>query len=135
MALVEWSDEFSVNIGDIDAQHQQLLGIVNRLHDAMRIGEGKTALEKTFAELVAYTKMHFAFEEELMARHGYELAAEHKKLHEKLTAQVIDMQRRYEDGGAVMSVEVLHFLKHWISGHIRENDRQYSSHLRSKGVL
>jgi hemerythrin len=135
MALIDWSDEFSVNIKDIDAQHKKLIELINRLHDAMRVGQGKAALDAILTDLVAYTQTHFAFEEQLMAKHGYAAAAEHKQAHDILTESVLKMQKQYQSGALVMSVEVLQFLKQWLSAHIMGSDKRYTAHLNSKGVL
>jgi len=55
MALMQWNDSLSVNVGMIDKQHQKLVGMINELNDAMRQGKGKDILGKTLNELVAYT--------------------------------------------------------------------------------
>jgi hypothetical protein len=39
--LFPWSDTFSVNIGIIDTQHKNLVGMINDLHQAMVAGHGK----------------------------------------------------------------------------------------------
>lgn len=137
MALIDWSNDLSVNISEIDAQHKRLIAMINELHDAMRVGQGKAALEKTFADLVRYTQTHFAYEEKLMAQHGYSPseAAAHKKEHDTLTAKVLEMQKQYASGELVMSVEVLQFLKQWLGFHIQGTDKRYTSHFNGKGVI
>ena len=43
MAIIEWKDEYSVGIQSIDQQHKIWVGLINKLHDAMKKGEGKKA--------------------------------------------------------------------------------------------
>jgi hemerythrin len=40
MALIQWNDGLSVNVVEIDRQHQKLIGMINDLNDAMRQGKG-----------------------------------------------------------------------------------------------
>ena len=39
MPLLEWNDTFSVGFEEIDNDHKQLIGIVNRLDDAITAGK------------------------------------------------------------------------------------------------
>lgn len=135
MALIDWSNDLSVNIKEIDQQHKKLVDLINTLHEAMRVGQGKTALEKILAELIVYTQTHFAYEESLMAKHGYATAAAHKKEHDDLAATVVDTQKQYASGQLVMSVEVLQFLKQWLTKHIQVTDKAYTKHFNAKGIV
>jgi hemerythrin len=135
MALVEWTDEFSVNIREIDAQHKQLIAMINDLHEVMRTGGGKDALAKILDDLADYTTYHFAYEESLLVRHGYHDAADHAAEHEQLAAQVAEMQQHFHAGTFVMSVDVMQFLKQLLAFHMQGTDRQYTAFLNGKGVV
>ena len=37
MALITWDDSYSVKVDKIDGQHQKLMGLINQLHEAMKI--------------------------------------------------------------------------------------------------
>jgi hemerythrin len=56
MAHMEWSENLSVGINEIDEQHKKLVSQINALHDGMRSGQGKDTLEKTLGELADYTR-------------------------------------------------------------------------------
>ena len=64
--MFEWSNNYSVGIGSIDAQHQNLFAIARELHAAMTAGQGKASLARILDRLVQYTAVHFAHEERLM---------------------------------------------------------------------
>lgn len=49
MALITWNDNFSVNIAEIDKQHQKLITIVKANHNNDAIGQ-------VLAALLDYTK-------------------------------------------------------------------------------
>ena len=132
--MFEWREEFSVQIGSIDAQHKTLFAIAEELYKAMAACQSKTMMARILDRLVQYTRSHFAHEERLMQLHGYPDFAAHKAEHEALTAKVISFQADFQQGRASISVQLLHFLKNWLEGHIQGTDRKYSALLRSKAA-
>lgn len=135
MPLIVWSDILSVGIKEIDAEHKELVRITNHLCDAISADHGQEALGKTLTDLVAYTQSHFAHEERLFAKTNYPDAEAHKKEHEMLTRQVIDIQRRFnEEATAALSLEVMGFLREWLITHIQGSDMKYAPHLKSQGI-
>ena len=125
MALIEWTDNFSVNNLIIDQQHKKLVDLVNQLHDAMKSGKGKEALSSIFDELIRYTKEHFSYEEKLMESKNYPAFISHKKLHSDLTNQVIELKNKFDSGKTSLSIEVQNFLKNWLTNHILDEDKKY----------
>jgi hemerythrin len=134
MALITWNESFSVKVKQFDDQHKKLIDMVNELHDAMKVGKGKDVLEKILAGLIQYTVTHFANEERLMKQHNYPEYEQHKKEHNLLTLQVNDVQRKFREGGAVLSQSVLQFLKEWLQNHIQGTDKNYAPFLNGKGI-
>lgn len=134
MAFIQWRQDFSTGIGQIDEQHKKLVGMVNDLYEAMSKGEGKDALGRVLGGLVSYTKGHFATEERLMTQHAYPGFAAHKTEHDKLTAQVLELEAKFKAGKAVMTVQVASFLKDWLANHILNTDKQYGPYLLGRGV-
>lgn len=135
MSFMEWSDRMSVGVKLLDTDHQLLVKMINELYDAMKAGHGKDSLGKTLNSLVHYTKVHFAHEEKFFVQTGYPAAADHKKQHDQLTHQVIEIQQKYQNGAtSLLSVEVLDFLKDWLVNHIQGSDKNYGPYLNSKGI-
>jgi hemerythrin len=134
MALITWSEEYRVGIKEIDAQHQKLVGMINTLHDAMKTGKGKEVIQPILTELLAYTKTHFSREQELFAQFGYPSRDTHGKIHNNLTKQVVDLKAKVDAGSGVLAVEVMAFMKEWLTAHIIAEDKKYAPFLKSKGV-
>jgi hemerythrin len=135
MSLIEWNENMSVGVKLLDTDHQKLIGMLNQLHDAMKAGHGKDSLGKTLDALVSYTKVHFGREEQFFAQTGYPEAAEHKKQHDELTRQVLDIQKKFKNGAqGLVTVEVMVFLKDWLVNHIQGTDKKYGPYLNSKGI-
>jgi hemerythrin len=135
MPLMQWNDKLSVGIEVFDNDHKKLVGMVNDLFDAMNSGKGKEALSRVLDGLITYTKTHFAREEEYMTKAGYPKLAAHQKEHADLARQVLDVQKKWHEGqNAVLSMEVLNFLKNWLIKHIQGSDKEYGPFLHGKGI-
>jgi hemerythrin len=117
---------------EIDAQHRELVDILNRLHEAVLGGESKKALEGILAELVHHTQMHFASEEQLMQTHGFPRLAGHKIEHKQLTDRVVKFQEELNAGRITLGLEMLTSLKHWLSNHIMSTDQQYGAYIANR---
>jgi len=134
MSMFEWKQEYSLDHRDIDGQHQKLFAFANELHAAMSQGHGKDALSKTLANLVSYTKQHFANEERLMQANHYPDYPKHKADHEALTSKVEAFQKDFEAGRLGMTVELLQFVKDWLRHHIGETDKKVAEFLKTKAA-
>ena len=69
-----------------------------------------------------------------MLQHGYPDLPVHKLEHEALTRQVLAFQDDFRSGHAVISVQLLTFLKEWLEKHIKASDRKYVPYL-SKAMV
>jgi len=135
MPLMTWNDKLSVGVKVLDDDHKKLVGMVNQLYDAIQSGHGKDSLGKTLDGLIEYTKVHFGHEEQFFAQTSYAASADHKKEHDDLTRQVLDIQQKYKKGATgCLSLEVMNFLKNWLVTHIQGSDQKYGPYLNSKGI-
>ncbi len=134
MSLIHWGSNLALGVTVIDEQHHQLVDILNELHGAMEGGKGREVMAHVLGELIAYTQMHFATEEKLMAQHGYAQSAAHKAEHAKLVADVGDFAGKFKAGKATVTVELLKFLREWLSHHILGSDKALATALAAKGV-
>ena len=135
MPLMEWSEKLSVGIAQFDGEHKKLVGMVNNLFDAVQAGRGKDVLGPILDGLITYTKTHFANEERYMSQHAFPELAAHKNEHEALTRQVMDVEKKFKAGAtAVLSMEVMNFLKNWLVKHILGTDKHYGPYLNARGV-
>ena len=134
MTLISWNNNLSLNIKEIDEQHKKLIGMVNEPHSAMGSGKGKETLGKVLAGLIEYTKSHFSAEERFMDRHQYPGYLKHKAEHDAFTKQVLDLQGKYTEGKTVVTVEVMNFLKDWLTTHIQDSDKKYGPFLTARAL-
>lgn len=134
MALFNWKDDYSVKVKEIDEQHQQLIALINKLHDAMGEKRGKEVVGEILKRLADYTVYHFANEERLLRSNGYPEYDAHHDKHVKMTGKVMALQEDLKSGKITLSIEVMNFLKNWLDKHILGTDKKYSSFLNEKGV-
>ncbi len=64
--FVEWSNELSVGIEEIDFQHKVLIDLLNEIHEAIQQRQDTEVTRNIVRRLDEYTRVHFAVEESLM---------------------------------------------------------------------
>jgi hemerythrin len=129
MAFIKWKNSYSVNVIEFDQQHRRLIDIINRLHEAMKRGGTPDEVGRTVTDLLAYTSLHFRYEEELLARTGYPDLAAHKKVHRAMEGQVEKFSAEVASGRASLPLQLMSFLKDWLTRHILETDMRYTEHV------
>ncbi len=134
MALIEWKDEYSVGVQQIDVQHKRLFEILNEFYDDIMAIRGQEVLQKVVNDLSEYAVIHFKTEEDIMTKIGYPDYDAHKKEHETFVQKVIDLQKNLQGGGFVLSIDVLNFLKDWLVHHILKVDKQYTEFFHKHGI-
>jgi len=135
MALLAWDDEkYSVGVKSIDGQHGVLFELINDLYEAMRKGQANKLTGALLKKLVDYTQTHFAAEEKMMADAKYPALAEHRVKHRDLIKQVGDFTSRFEKGEIALNLDLMSFLRDWLTNHIQKVDREYSPWMNQHGV-
>lgn len=125
MALFSWESRYTVGIARWDRQHQRLFELLNKLHDGMRAGYGRTVLLRILEELFEYTNQHFVEEERAMHFFSYPSAAAHQAQHDTLRAQVSQFLKECQEGAGRIRVEIVNFGVRWLTHHILNIDREY----------
>jgi hemerythrin len=130
---LQWSEEFSVGIPEIDEQHKTLFTLVNTLYVAILDHKGTAACTEVLDELVDYTRVHFGLEQSLMHIGKYPEYENHCALHRELVDEVVALQDKIRSGKASISFELLHFLRTWLIKHILGEDKKYAAFFASNG--
>ncbi|MBN2525009.1 MAG: bacteriohemerythrin [Deltaproteobacteria bacterium] len=130
----KWDKSWEIGLEEIDAQHRQLVDIINELGEAMKSRKTIDVIGNVLKELEDYTRKHFAFEEALMRRYGYEGLDAHKPLHVKFVSQLREFRNEAAGGSISIGVKMYNFLGDWLRGHIRGTDTQYAEVIKAKGA-
>jgi len=138
MALIEWNDGLKLGVTTIDRQHQRLIGIANRLEDAVKQGLGPDVISETMDDLIIYTASHFSMEEEYFALFDYADAEEHKLEHAALIEKVKTFAANYHESagtnGPAFAEEMLQFLGIWLRYHMLETDAKFVKLFKERGL-
>lgn len=132
--IIEWSDELSIGIPEIDIEHRFLVALVNGLHSKILANESQQSLAETFSHLIRYTEKHFRNEEAVMQAVGFPLLEQHQDQHFDLADHATDLCRAYLSGAKSIDLELLAFLKDWISHHILIEDSKIADYLGDRSV-
>ncbi len=128
---VAWSDEYALDLPEIDEQHKFLFRLID---DVWRTVVNKADRDTTLGvvgELERYTVTHFAAEEAFMREQQYSLYHEHRAEHEKFVARIA-LEKASVKAGRPLSLELMHFLRDWLVLHIRFTDRAYADEFRDR---
>lgn len=135
MPLMTWDKTMSVSVEAFDTQHQKIINMMNNLAEAMEQGKGADAVGKTLDELLEYVLVHFESEEVYFERFIYSDTREHVLQHEFFVKKVAALKDSFDDGGTVLSGDLILFLKDWWIHHIMVTDKMYSEYFNERGLF
>ena len=134
MPLILWDNSFSVNVREIDEQHQKLFDLINSLYESMKKGLGKEILPKIIDELFHYVEKHFSTEEKYFDRFNYPESESHKIEHYNFLKKVSEFKKSYEEGQKGLTIDIITFLQEWLVRHIKVVDKKYSAFFNENGL-
>lgn len=122
MSLLEWHEEYSVGVDDVDYEHQEMIDLINQVHRELQDPGSGTGVDQFLGEIFARISAHFALEERIMREAGYGEYAEHKEDHEKLLDELRDLMDDYEQRGSFNEIILGRTLSDWFGIHFRTFD-------------
>ena len=134
MSLIQWDSKFNVGVRTLDGQHQQLINIINELHEAMCKGHAKEVQTALLQRLSRYAAEHLNTEEKMLSSNGYPNFAQHKAQHDNYISKMREFEQKVGTGHVSLAITLLPFLKDWWTGHILKTDQQYTVFFKQKGV-
>jgi hemerythrin len=132
--MFQWDEKYSVGIQSIDSQHKEIFLHLNKLLEAMKLGQASDVITPIILDLEKYAVLHFQKEEFFFQRFNFQGSAEHIKEHYDFTKKVISLKEDLKSGKVTLSFELLNFLKDWIDHHILIVDKQYVECFRQNGL-
>jgi hemerythrin len=132
MAYLDWKDEFSVGVAEMDSQHKRWIEIINELHDAMKSGQTVKAMSSVLKKMTDYIVVHFKTEEALLEKNNYPGLDKHRIIHEKYALEIHSFVDQFSKGKILMSLDVMDSLKNWLTNHIKMSDKEYGKFITGK---
>jgi hemerythrin len=122
MSLIEWKQQYSLGVAEVDHEHRELIELINALYESLNDANSDADVSDFLGELYTRISAHFALEEKIMRDQEYDEYDDHKADHERLLDGIRDLMDDYEDG---VYVDVGRFGKHldeWFTEHFRTRD-------------
>jgi len=128
-----WNNDMSVGSEELDNQHRRLIEILNEVHRAfVRNEQEETA--RVLDVLSQYMVYHFTMEEVYFEMCDYCGREEHIREHRMFRDKVEEFIRKYKSKDAMLTLEILNFLKSWIEDHLIGSDQKYKECFAKHGV-
>ncbi|QZY55043.1 bacteriohemerythrin [Crassaminicella profunda] len=136
--MFEWKSDYKVHIAEIDQQHKKLLQIGGRLVDLLKLKDDIDHYDEIIEilrELREYTEYHFAHEEKLLEKYGYQQLRIHKRQHKSFVNKIIQLENQdIDEKQKGIELHMIEFLANWIENHILKTDHEYEDFLHEKDV-
>ena len=132
--MFQWNEKYSTGIQSIDNQHKEIFVYLNRLLDAMKLGQADKVIYQIIIELEKYSIVHFQKEEFFFQRFNYSETKEHIREHQFFIQKVASLKSELKAGKKALFIELLNFLKDWIENHILVTDKKYSECFLKNGL-
>ncbi len=129
MPLIEWRQEFSLGIPDVDHEHCELIGLINELYAHVQQKDSTVSVEDFLGEIYAKISAHFALEEKIMRERHYDQYQDHKADHERLLDEIRDIMDAYEDDAHFNESALAACLNSWFTEHFKTKDARLHKYL------
>ena len=130
MDLIEWKDSYAIGVPAVDAEHRELIELINEVNRRLEAGEQGMTVSNFLGEIFARISAHFALEERIMRERGYDQLGPHKADHERLLDIIRDIMDDYEDHNVYDPATLGSRLNDWFSEHFRTHDARLHRHLQ-----
>lgn len=133
MGLMNWSAELDVGVDEMNHQHQNLLDLMNVLHDKWKKKEMQSQLADALNKLKFATLDHFKEEEEFQEQIKWEKRDTHKIIHQRLIESFLKHEEDFKKTGE-LTEDFFNFLQFWLSSHIQGIDKEYGNFANKKSA-
>ena len=135
---LEWKEEYSVKVKELDEQHKKLFGFLNAMDELIKNNGPKDEALKLLDGLNDYADYHFKTEEKYFDQFDYAESDKHKKSHNIYKIKIGEFREKIEkvDNIAMTGFlfEVLDFLEDWWVNHILDEDQKYIKAFTDNGL-
>ncbi len=123
--VVQWNhDEMTTRVPSVDEQHQELIRLINAVHETAQKKKGGETLMRQLNFLGEYAQNHFANEEKIMAEHRCPSAGKNKVAHNKFLQDYQDLVQAARQHGPTpeLAQKIQKMLGEWLKTHICKID-------------
>jgi hemerythrin-like metal-binding protein len=128
--LLQWTEDLSVQVPELDEHHKQMVVLINKLHNALAQRDNNVATDVLF-ELGDYANYHFGAEEALFESVNYPFADEHIEQHLIFREHLRELKDLVEASDEHAMEKLIGFLYPWWSTHLMVYDHKYIPYLKN----
>jgi hemerythrin-like metal-binding protein len=129
-----WDDGIGTGVGSMDTEHRLQVSLVNALEEVLRQDQDRALADRTLAQLVDFTSVHFHSEELMMRLYAYPQLQVHAAAHAKLMDHAAEIRRRWEAHETAEALDVVAELRGWLVNHIRSMDQSFALWLAKNDI-
>lgn len=124
--MIEWSEDMTTGIEEIDAQHKELISRFNQLDEALQEGRGREETGTILNFVQFYTDWHFGREERCMEDYGCPVAEANQHQHAWFLKEFQHLYDSYYETDTDPDIikRTFESLETWIIEHITKTDSQ-----------
>ena len=122
MALIEWREEFCTGIPGVDYEHEKLIEQVNSVYAMIDDNADKEDIIDSLGDIYGSISAHFALEEQMMEKYGYDQYREHQADHERLLDDIRDITEEFEAAAVLDDQKFKQKLNDWFQLHFQTHD-------------
>jgi hemerythrin len=118
----------------VDLHHRVQLGLVKAVELQLAAGGDPARAAAVVAQLLDFTRVHFAAEELLMRLHRYPQADAHAEAHVRLLAQAASVAEAHRAGDPASTRDTAERLRAWLLEHVEGMDEAFDGWCARSGV-
>lgn len=134
MVPVEWKQEYSVGIAEIDGQHKNFINLLNQTFSTLESENRRVDLAKNLEDIIAHANEHFATEEKYFDQFQYPEGETHRREHHRIRTEVVKIKERFPEEGVAVIGELVVLLEDWLLDHIMQYDKKYIDFFHEHGL-
>jgi len=129
--MLHWKPSYLCGLPVIDAEHQELFRMANRIIAVMTASAGNAVLLPLVRALIAHVLKHFRHEEKILREVGFPMAADHGGIHVDLAKRAKQLADQFELGHG-SEADLLRFMIHdLVAKHMLQEDRKFFAFLQA----
>jgi hemerythrin len=134
--MPRWRPSLATGVLAVDAQHQYIFEQAARFEEAVNRGDPTYSLERLFAALSDYARIHFETEERLMREMAYPDVADHVREHSEFTRRLSSLIPHFEAEGdsQALLAALSGLIDSWLTQHISSSDQRIADFMRERAA-
>ncbi|MBN1971966.1 MAG: hemerythrin family protein [Candidatus Delongbacteria bacterium] len=129
MDTILWEKEYVLGYENLDEQHKSIIELYNDIAIRATNGFNTSMIINSVKNLLDYAQMDFSTEERLMILNNYPNFKSHRNEHDFFIRRVEEYLDLLEVDYDSVAVEMIYFMREWITNHFLNSDKELVSEL------